>query len=107
MAMYRLYRGVDARDVAQAFGRALAAPLDAFHAVNVSGATPFQQSDCEALMFDAPTVLRERCPAIVEEFARQGWGLPASIDRVYVIDGAKQRLGFCPEYTWQQVLDQG
>jgi UDP-glucose 4-epimerase len=105
MAMYRLYRGVDGRDVAQAFGRALTVSVDEFHALNVSGATSFHESDAEALMFDAPTVIRHRCPEIADEFARRGWALPASIDRVYVIDRAKQHLGFCPEYSWQQVLD--
>jgi len=105
MAMYRLYRGVDALDVAQAFRLALAAPLRAFHALNVSGETPFQESDCELLMFDAPTVLLNRCPDIVDEFARRSWPLPVSIDRVYVIDGAKQRLGYCPKYPWHTALD--
>ncbi len=105
MALYRLYRGVDARDVAQAFSHALVAPLDRFEALNISGATPFIKADCEALMHDAPRVLLKRCPQLVEAFAARGWPLPKSIDRVYVIERAARLIGYQPAYLWQTVLD--
>jgi nucleoside-diphosphate-sugar epimerase len=104
MALYRLYRGVDGRDVAQAFARALVAPLASFQAYNVSGATPFLEEDGDALMADAPSVLRLRCPDFVEAFAARGWPLPGSIDRVYVIEKAARDLGYAPQYGWSAVL---
>jgi nucleoside-diphosphate-sugar epimerase len=104
MALYRLYRGVDARDVAQAFTSALEAQLLQFEALNISAATPFLQGDCQALFADAPAVLQQRCPAFVAAFAKRGWPLPQSIDRVYAIDRAREVLGFAPAYSWQQAL---
>jgi UDP-glucose 4-epimerase len=104
MALYRLYRGVDARDVAQAFLLALTAPLTQFEAFNISGDTPFAQNDCEALTHDAPSVLQQRAPQLVAEFDKRGWMLPQSIDRVYVIEKANAMLGFQPQYDWQSVL---
>ncbi len=96
MALYRLYRGVDARDVAQAFGLALTATLSKFEALNISARTPFQQSDCPALFVNAPDVLRLRAPIFVEAFHARSWPLPSSIDRVYVSDRASQVLGYAP-----------
>jgi nucleoside-diphosphate-sugar epimerase len=104
MALYRLYRGVDARDVAQAFGLALSAKLDQFEAMNISGETPFRNSDCDALWVDPVAVLKEREPALVDEFRRRGWPLPSRIDRVYVIDKAKRLLGYAPRYGWRDAL---
>jgi len=47
IALYRPYRGVDARDVAQAFALALVAPLKVFDAFNISGETRFLEADCD------------------------------------------------------------
>jgi UDP-glucose 4-epimerase len=105
MALYRLYRGVDARDVAQAFAKALEVQLPGFEALNVSGATPFLPTDCQALFENAPAVLQQRCPALVAAFAKRGWELPPSIDRVYVIEKATDLLGYRPHYGWQHVLE--
>ena len=104
MAQYRLHRGVDACDVAQAFAKALSASLTQFEAFNISGATPFSNEDCDALMQDAPTVLQLRAPTLVDEFANRGWALPKSIDRVYVIEKAISTLGYVPEFGWQHAL---
>ncbi|MBL8521534.1 MAG: NAD(P)-dependent oxidoreductase [Betaproteobacteria bacterium] len=105
MAVYRLHRGIDARDVAQAFEHALAAPLMAFVAFNVSGATPFLESDCELLWQDAPGVLEARVPELVDAFARRGWPLPGQIDRVYVPAKAGAALGFAPRFGWQHAIE--
>lgn len=107
LALYRLYRGVDARDVAQAFARALEAQLRQFEALNVSASTPFRQGDCQALYADAPAVLQQRCPALVAAFAKRRWELPPSIDRVYVVEKATDLLGYRPQYDWRQVLEPG
>jgi nucleoside-diphosphate-sugar epimerase len=104
MALYRLYRGVDARDVAQAFSLALTAHVTQFEAVNISGQTPFIVGDCEQLFLDAPQVLRVRAPELVAEYARRQWPLPASIDRVYVIDKAQALLGYQPQFGFRELL---
>lgn len=105
MALYRLYRGVDGRDVASAFSAALTAPLARFEAMNISGDTPFMESDCEAL-FRAPLpVLEARAPGLVAAFEARGWPLPACIDRVYVSDKAKQLIGYAPHFGWRAVTD--
>lgn len=103
MALYRMYRGVDARDVAQAFGLALTANIKQFEAINISGETPFLEEDCERLLADAAHVLRLRAPELVDEFARRKWPLPESIDRVYVIDKAKSLLGYQPRFGFREL----
>lgn len=104
MALYRLYRGVGAADVAAAFEAALVTHFTAFEAFNISGATPFEESDCEALWCDAPGVLAARAPELVSEFQRRGWTLPASIDRVYVCAKAAGTLAWSARQSWASVL---
>ncbi len=104
MALYRLYRGVDQRDVAQAFGNALDTTLKMFEAFNISGDTPFLESDCDALRHDAPTIIRLRAPELADTFAQHGWPLPQSIDRVYVIEKAKRMLGYQPRFGWRAAI---
>ncbi len=104
MAAYRLHRGVDARDVAEAHALALEAALPAFRRFVVSGATPFRAEDVGDLLRDAPTVLRSRAPGLVEAFGRRGWSLPSSIDRVYSPERAMRELGWRPRYGFTEVL---
>jgi UDP-glucose 4-epimerase len=111
MAAYRLHRGIDVRDVAEAHAQALAPSPTGLADVpwrcfNISGATPFVAADADRLWHDAPALLRERVPALAHEFDRRGWLLPASIDRVYVPDAAMQALGWRPRYGWDAVLGQ-
>lgn len=106
MALYRLYRGVDARDVAQAFSLALAVEFTRFEAINISGETPFFAEDCEQLYKEAPQVLRIRAPILVEEFSQRKWPLPESIDRVYVINKAQAMLGYKPRFGFRELLDE-
>lgn len=104
MATYRLHRGVDARDVADAHALALV-DAGARHATYViSGATPFRCEDAEALLRAAPSVLRARCPELVEEFELRDWSLPASIDRVYDASLAVRELGWRPHYGFDEPL---
>ncbi len=102
--VYRLYRGVDARDVGQAVLHALDADLQDFDVFNISGPSPFLVSDCDALLVDAPSVIARRVPALAREFANRGWPLPQSIDRVYVTEKARTRLGFVAQGGWESVL---
>lgn len=105
MALYRLYRGVDGRDVAQAFADALWAPLGEFHALNISGATPFLQEDCDALFHDPVTVLERRVPELIPAFESREWPMPTCIDRVYVSEKARQLIGFAPRHGWRSVVE--
>jgi UDP-glucose 4-epimerase len=104
MAAYRLHRGVDARDVADAHALALQRDTPGFERYIVSGATPFESDDLEDLLRDAPAVLRRRAPALAAAFATRNWPLPRSIDRVYVPFAAMQSLGWRPRYGYDEVL---
>lgn len=104
MAAYRLHRGVDARDVAEAHALALS-DFDAPHRTFVvSGATPFKPEDVEMLKRDAPAVLRLRAPELVEAFAQRGWSLAVSIDRVYSAAKTEAELGWRARYGYEEVL---
>ncbi len=105
MAVYRLHRGVDARDVARAHEFALGIDEPGFRCWVVSGATPFEPGDAPALLSDPAAVLRERAPQLVEALARRGWALPRAIDRVYV-PRALQALGWVPRHGPEEVLRQ-
>lgn len=104
MAVYRLHRGIDARDVASAHAAALVHAGDPYHVWVISGATPFQRADRDALAADAPRVLRERAPELVAELERRGWPLPAAIDRVYDSARAARELGWQPRYGFSEVF---
>ncbi|WP_294121058.1 NAD(P)-dependent oxidoreductase [Sphingomonas sp.] len=97
MAWYRLYRGIDRRDVAEAHALALARSGSAATYV-ISAATPFRPEDCEELVRDAPSMIARRCPGLIEEMTSNGWLPPSSIDRVYDGGLAARELGFIPRY---------
>ena len=108
MAVYRLHRGVDERDVADAHALAVQAvpAAGSSRCFVVSGATPFEPADAPLLHHDAPSVIRHRVPALALAFERRGWPLPASIDRVYDPQRAMQHLGWQPRHGFGSVLDQ-
>ena len=103
MTWYRLHRGIDRRDVAEAHALALGRNGPPATYV-ISGATPFSRGDCEELRFDAPAVLERRCPAVVAEMASRGWHVPRSIDRVYDSSLATRELGFTPRHGIESCL---
>jgi nucleoside-diphosphate-sugar epimerase len=100
VAIYRLYRGVDAEDVAQAHELALAAGAPRFEVYNVSAPSPFARADCVRLFEDAASVVLEYFPWAEQEFMRRGWELPRSIDRVYGVDKAIAFLGYRPQHDF-------
>ncbi|HEY8265050.1 MAG TPA: NAD(P)-dependent oxidoreductase [Steroidobacteraceae bacterium] len=100
LAIYRLYRGVDAEDVAEAHELALARPDAGFGLFNISAPPPFAREDCRRLFEDAAKVVLERFPWAAEEFARRAWQLPRCIDRVYVVDKAIAGLGYRPQHDF-------
>jgi nucleoside-diphosphate-sugar epimerase len=104
MAAYRLHRGVDARDVADAHALALENDGDDYQCYIVSGATPFRREDVTRLAVDAPAVFRERAPALAAAFDARGWALPARVDRVYDASRATAALGWTPRYGFEDVV---
>lgn len=104
IAIYRLYRGVDALDVAQAHELALAADAAGFGVYNISAPQPFQAAECPRLLAGADAVILERFPWARAEFARRGWLLPRSIDRVYVVDKAIRELGYRPVHDFASLF---
>src|SRR5258706_13564821 len=104
MAIYRLYRGVDVRDVAAAHVLAVTNQDIQFDVFNIAAHSPFQESDMPALLQDTTSVLQYRVPEAVRFFARRGWSLPTSIDRVYVIEKAMQQLNYQPVYNFSRYI---
>lgn len=102
--LYRLYRGVDVRDAAAAHVLAVTDQDIQFGLFNIAARSPFLESDVLALRRDAVAVLRERAPGIIHLFDRCGWKLPASIDRVYVIERAERYLGYRPLHNFDDYL---
>lgn len=110
MAAYRLHRGVDARDVAQAHALALRASAAGLRRFVISGATPFQPHDMAELARDAASVWHRRAPALVQAFEQRAWPLPETVDRVYCAQRAALELGWRPRFGFEEVLrewDQG
>lgn len=84
MAIYRLHRGVDYRDVANA--HILASEVKSeknFDTFVISGSTPFLKSDVVELAKNPEAVIRYRLPKLAKEFDLRNWHFPTSIDRVY------------------------
>ena len=104
MAMYRLHRGIDARDVAEGHRLALTESEENYRMFILSGTTPFKQTDCVALKQTPRQVLYKRCPSICELFEARQWALPTSIDRVYDSSEAQQVLGWTPTYGFEEVV---
>lgn len=103
MAIYRLYRGIDRRDVAEAHALALVRRGPTATYV-IGAATPFIREDCAELMECAPSVIERRCPGLARRMAGNGWALPSSIDRVYDSSLARQELGFSPRHGIESCL---
>lgn len=97
MAWYRLYRGIDRRDVAEAHLVALGREGPPATYV-ISGATPFRRDDCDELYLDASSAIERRCPGLIDCAGRHGWMPPRSIDRVYDSSRAARELGLTPRF---------
>lgn len=105
MAVFRLTRGIDARDVANAHLCAVEKRLNGFNRFIISGTTPFHLCDCEALYTDASAVIQRRCPDIAIAFKQRNWQLPESLDRVYDSSSARKKLGWSPIHGFESVLE--
>ena len=104
MAVHRLHRGIDRRDVARAHALALDRGTPA--ATYVISATPaFLPEDRRMLYSDAAAVVRARAPEVAAAFDREGWPLPRSLGRVYSPARAAAEIGFVPRHPAIDVLD--
>ena len=102
-----LYRRVDIADVVDAHLLAMSrAPAIGFGKYIVSASTPFTRGDLAGLGQDAPAVVRRLFPGQEREYARRGWAMFPTIDRVYVNARARAELGWRPRYDFRHVLGQ-
>ena len=72
----------------------------------VSARTPFSEADCEELGRDAPAVVARHFPRYPAIYARLGWTMFDSIDRVYVSAKAERLLGWTPKVSFGDALDE-
>ena len=105
MLLYRLHRGVDVRDVADAHVAALGNGGAPFQRYIASAYTPFQRADCDALVTHPREVLAMRCPQWLAEYDRRGWALPV-IDRIHDATAAREGLGWVSRRGPEAVLEQ-
>jgi UDP-glucose 4-epimerase len=102
-----LYRRLTVDDAAESHVVALdKAPALGFDTFIIAAKTPFSPGDCEELMVDAPTVVARYFPHYRDIYARIGWTMFQSIDRVYDARKAARRLGFVCSTGFSEVLEQ-
>jgi UDP-glucose 4-epimerase len=90
-----LFRRATVEDMAEAHVTALAQARELrFDNFIIAPLTPFTRGDCAELIVDAPAVVRRYFPHYPEIYARRGWTMFQSIDRVYDATRAYRRMGF-------------
>jgi nucleoside-diphosphate-sugar epimerase len=90
-----LHRRLTVEDAAVAHVVALdRAPDVGFGTYILSAPTPFARADMADLKRNAPEVIVRLYPDAAELYERDGWTLPAMIDRVYDASLAERDLGF-------------
>jgi UDP-glucose 4-epimerase len=102
-----LYRRVDVEDVVSAHLLAAEhAPAIGFRKYVISATTPFTREDLAELRRDVPAVTRRKVPAYEAAYARRGWKMVPSIDRVYVNERALRELGWKPRHDFKTLVAQ-
>jgi UDP-glucose 4-epimerase len=100
-----LYRRADIADIVSAHIKALeAAPALGFDRFIISATTPFNPSDTGRLGTNAPEVVAGYVPEYADEYARLGWRMLQTLDRVYVNERARRGLGWEPHFNFATVL---
>lgn len=101
-----LHRRVDLQDVVDAHLLAIEkAPSIGFGRYIISATTPFQRDDLIDLRVNAPQVVKRHIPDYDDEYARRGWTMFPTIERVYANERARNELGWQPRYDFRCVLD--
>jgi UDP-glucose 4-epimerase len=102
-----LFRRATVEDIAESHVVALNnAPALGFDTFIISAKTPFSPDDCEELIVNAPAVVERYFPHYPEIYARRGWTMFDSIDRVYDAGKASRRLGFVCRTGFAEKLDE-
>ncbi len=102
-----LFRRLTVEDAAEAHVVALDRAEDiGFDTFIVSAKTPFRKDDCPQLLHDAPAVVAKYFPGYAEIYARRGWTMFQSIDRVYDASKLERRLGFVCKTDFASALQQ-
>ena len=100
-----LYRRVDVEDVVTAHLLSIdQAGAVGFAKYIISATTPFAPEDARELRANAPAVVAKRAPEYKDVYARRGWSMFPTIDRVYVNDRARNELGWRPRYDFARAL---
>jgi UDP-glucose 4-epimerase len=100
-----LYRRAALEDIVSAhLIAAERAPAIGFGKYIISATTPFTREDLAELRHDAPAVVRRTVPDYEAEYARRGWTMLPSIERVYVNDRARSELGWQPRYDFAAIV---
>lgn len=100
-----LHRRVEIEDVVSAHLLALErGPAIGFGRYIISATTPFASADMADLRRDAPRVVGRLFPGYEDTYARLGWRMFPSIERVYVNARARQDLGWRPPYDFGAFL---
>ena len=100
-----LYRRVAIEDVIDAHLRAAGRARSlGFGLYVISATTPFRREDAQRLRSDAVAVAQERAAGWREAYARRGWRMAASIDRVYDNALARSALGWRPKWDFEAIV---
>ena len=100
-----LYRRGDVEDMVSAHLVAVEkAPAIGFRRYIISATTPFTRDDLRELRTDAPAVVKRYVPEYESEYARRGWKLPQTIDRVYINELARTELGWQPRHDFRSAI---
>lgn len=100
-----LYRRVEIEDVVSSLVLALKkAPSIGFEKFIITATAPFGPEDAAELGVDAPTVIARRFPTFPAIYAKLGWKMLPTLDRVYVNERARTKLGWQPKYDFERVL---
>src|SRR5215831_7452914 len=100
-----LYRRGDVEDMVSAHLLAVEkAPDIGFRRYIISATTPFTRDDLQELRINAPAVVQRYVPEFVMEYARRGWTMPQSVDRVYVNSLARNELGWHPRHDFHSAI---
>lgn len=101
-----LNRRLTVEDAAEAHVAALdKAPALGCETFILSAPPSFARAECEELLRDAPAVIARHFPEAPDLYAREGWTLPASLDRVYDPSRAECLMGFRCRTDFRAVLD--
>jgi len=100
-----LYRRGDVEDMVSAHLVAVEkAPVIGFRRYIISATTPFTRDDLRELRVDAPAVVKRYVPEYEGEYARRGWKLSQTIDRVYINELARTELGWQPRHDFRSAI---